>query len=658
MPPLDVMAAACPSGRAAMWPEVGAGEDVGLAAAGRPDILAAVSRPGERVRTLFVSTGGGIDYAGECRGIERAVQGGRVREGWEEPAHHAFVSRQELADKVRRVRPQIFHLSAHGGLDESSGVPAILLGVEEDERPIEFGEDDFVEMVALQRENLRVLYLNCCFSVRMAEGVVARVQALGGSPDGGASGARPRFAFVGTDAQIPDELAWRFADSFYRGLADGETIGAAFDHARFALRDAGADKFVFLCGDRDVVVSEAASNLPQPSSAPPPVQVERERPPHLARRARVGLSACGLGASIFVGVECISAAPSRLLEDSPTFLSSADAELLLALMSVGAALVLWGLLAILVKARRFACAGAIGVIAAIVVALAVWWLIGSGGRRDVPASLDKHRGVDLGDVDCASGIVLFFGDYLTKWMPRCGPVCREGEMAKGCACVAPLRVDLHSLRCVLPPFADSPCEIIRALISHCAMKGEQGCTAEDLAWADVYYPGEAVENLALGNVLISVYFAEWQPEESRLQDMLEGYLAARRDLIRKSGNILILGRDDGASGDATVATLNVRRRLVAVRTAILKASGLADDELTRLEQKLIDFNLGKGAPLGSVWRHNADVVVLGETGSVSRVQKWIDGQPMTPAESDEIEGPVNRSVQVFFIEPACAVELD
>lgn len=147
----------------------------------------------------------------EVRQIEAKVRGARYRQHLHLDTRWAART-DDLLQALNEVRPQVVHFSGHG---EEAG----LVLVSADGR-----REHHVDASALQRffrvfaGDIRVVVLNACLSLPQAEAIADVVGCA-----------------VGTPSQISDEAAILFAGSFYRALAFGESVGAAFDQGCAAL---------------------------------------------------------------------------------------------------------------------------------------------------------------------------------------------------------------------------------------------------------------------------------------------------------------------------------------------------------------------------------------------------------------------------------------
>ncbi|MFL5540602.1 MAG: CHAT domain-containing protein [Longimicrobiaceae bacterium] len=118
----------------------------------------------------------------------------------------------DLLQGLSEAHPQVVHFSGHGG---SQG---LMLMDPEGRRP------HYVEAAALAqlfrsfRGDIRLVVLNACLSLRQAEAIADVVGCA-----------------IGTSGTISDAAAITFGAAFYRAVAFGNSVGAAFDQACSAL---------------------------------------------------------------------------------------------------------------------------------------------------------------------------------------------------------------------------------------------------------------------------------------------------------------------------------------------------------------------------------------------------------------------------------------
>lgn len=150
----------------------------------------------------------------ELRDISEGLRQGDKREHFilEEPKF--AVRAQDVQGYVRRARANILHLSGHG---EPGG--AFML---EDAigRPSRLPPDGLRALIEANdvEQRLKLIIINACHSEKMAEALLRSPAVC--------------EAVIVTRKTVPDVVAIRFADGFYRGLADGVDFKRAFAMAK------------------------------------------------------------------------------------------------------------------------------------------------------------------------------------------------------------------------------------------------------------------------------------------------------------------------------------------------------------------------------------------------------------------------------------------
>lgn len=142
----------------------------------------------------------------EIREIEQNLRASRLRNRFEVKSRWA-VRPSDLQQALLDEEPTIAHFSGHG--DGAAG-----LAFHSDDTT----KDALVTGAALRalfrvlKDNLRVVVLNACFSTEQATAIVEEIDFV-----------------VGMSDAIGDDAARIFAAAFYRGLAFGKSVQAAFD---------------------------------------------------------------------------------------------------------------------------------------------------------------------------------------------------------------------------------------------------------------------------------------------------------------------------------------------------------------------------------------------------------------------------------------------
>ncbi|HEX2206826.1 MAG TPA: CHAT domain-containing protein, partial [Longimicrobium sp.] len=118
----------------------------------------------------------------------------------------------DLLQALLERRPQVVHFSGHGG---SKG---LVLVSSDGRRPHHVDAAALAQLFTVFRGDIRVVVLNACFSLPQAEAIADVVGCA-----------------IGTRGEISDEAAIAFGACFYRAIAFGCSVQAAYDQARTAL---------------------------------------------------------------------------------------------------------------------------------------------------------------------------------------------------------------------------------------------------------------------------------------------------------------------------------------------------------------------------------------------------------------------------------------
>jgi len=117
----------------------------------------------------------------------------------------------DLLQGLNEVRPQVVHFSGHGGRDGVNVVGS-------DGQPHPVGTEALVRLFGVFRGDIRLVVLNACHSLPHARAIAEQVGLAIGNP-----------------GPIPDQAAILFGASFYRAVAFGHSVQAAYDQARASL---------------------------------------------------------------------------------------------------------------------------------------------------------------------------------------------------------------------------------------------------------------------------------------------------------------------------------------------------------------------------------------------------------------------------------------
>ena len=119
----------------------------------------------------------------------------------------------DLFQALNETRPQVVHFSGHGNRE------GLVLASTDGVRAHPVGAAALGQLFAVFRGDIRVVVLNACLSLPQARAIADVVGCA-----------------VGTRGSISDQAAVTFGASFYRAIAFGHPVGAAYDQARLALK--------------------------------------------------------------------------------------------------------------------------------------------------------------------------------------------------------------------------------------------------------------------------------------------------------------------------------------------------------------------------------------------------------------------------------------
>lgn len=147
----------------------------------------------------------------DLRKIREKVRAAEHREALEFDVRWAART-DDLLQALNERRPQVVHFSGHGG---SEG----LVLVSSDGRGAHFVDAAaLAQLFHVFKGDIRVVVLNACFSLPQAEAIAGAVGCA-----------------IGTRGEISDGAAITFGASFYRAIAFGQSVQAAYDQASAAL---------------------------------------------------------------------------------------------------------------------------------------------------------------------------------------------------------------------------------------------------------------------------------------------------------------------------------------------------------------------------------------------------------------------------------------
>lgn len=126
---------------------------------------------------------------------------------------HGATRAADLLDALTDKRPQIVHFSGHGGMN------GLVLFSPDGAGRQQVPPEGLAALFQAFPGEIRVVLLNACFSLEQAREIADIVGCAIGTPD-----------------RLQDPAAITFASRFYRAIASGKSVQAAYDVARLALR--------------------------------------------------------------------------------------------------------------------------------------------------------------------------------------------------------------------------------------------------------------------------------------------------------------------------------------------------------------------------------------------------------------------------------------
>ncbi|MEM9292361.1 MAG: CHAT domain-containing protein [Acidobacteriota bacterium] len=118
--------------------------------------------------------------------------------------HSPAVQRQDLQSTLRHFEPDVIHFMGHGGRWET-------LNLDSDSGDSDRLEPEaFLSLIDLYRSQLRMVYLDACFTKYLGEKVISMVPCA-----------------IGMRKAVSNEAATRYCQEFYAGLGYGHSIARA-----------------------------------------------------------------------------------------------------------------------------------------------------------------------------------------------------------------------------------------------------------------------------------------------------------------------------------------------------------------------------------------------------------------------------------------------
>jgi TPR repeat protein len=147
----------------------------------------------------------------DVRQIRQKVRAAEHRDALEFDVRWATRT-DDLLQALLETRPQVVHFSGHGTSD------GLVLVSADGLRPHHVDAAALAQLFDVFRGDIRVVVLNACFSLPQAQAIADVVGCA-----------------IGTRGKISDAAAITFGASFYRAIAFGCSVQAAYDQARTAL---------------------------------------------------------------------------------------------------------------------------------------------------------------------------------------------------------------------------------------------------------------------------------------------------------------------------------------------------------------------------------------------------------------------------------------
>ena len=169
-----------------------------------------------RVKVLFLAANPADKVAlhlhREIREIEAKIRASEYRDSLELVSRWA-VRPDDLLQAILEVKPQIVHLSGHG-----TRIEGFLLQDQDGlSQPVD--KETLVQLFGTLKDDIRAVLLNACSTKPLAEAVVHVIDCA-----------------IGMNQPIDDDASIIFAASFYRAIGFGQSVLAAFDLGKLALK--------------------------------------------------------------------------------------------------------------------------------------------------------------------------------------------------------------------------------------------------------------------------------------------------------------------------------------------------------------------------------------------------------------------------------------
>jgi CHAT domain-containing protein len=193
-----------------------------------------------KIKILFLASDPfkthGLALDEEIRAITAEIRSAEYRDTLELVSAWA-VRPGDLHPLLLQHRPHVVHFSGHGAQGAPNGGPSggsvpgrdlgpedpgqdarlILMG--ENGQPQPVGQDDLVELLAVLKDNIRLVVLNACYTAAQAEAIARVVDCC-----------------AGMNTAIGDKAAIAFAAAFYRAIGYGRDVQTAYRLGKHELK--------------------------------------------------------------------------------------------------------------------------------------------------------------------------------------------------------------------------------------------------------------------------------------------------------------------------------------------------------------------------------------------------------------------------------------
>lgn len=238
----------------------------------------------------------------EVRQIRQMVRAARHRDALEFDVRWAART-DDLLQALNETRPQVVHFSGHGGAE------GLVFAGGDGTHPQPVAPSVLAELFRAFRGDLRLVVLSACHSDAQARGIADVVGCA-----------------IGTRGTFVDTAAITFNGAFYRAVAFGASVEAAFRQAVVAVEmdhGTGVERPELVVG----AGVDASRVVLVPGGDPEPGV--REAPTRLAKRARVAVAAVVLASGAIVGAKALvrdTPEPVRPLMGAPVSPAPASAQ--------------------------------------------------------------------------------------------------------------------------------------------------------------------------------------------------------------------------------------------------------------------------------------------------------------------------------------------